>query len=118
MASEPLPQSSDGLKIEGGLSMVNVGRMEKKMETTIMGYTGILFGLYWGYIGIMENKMETTVVYICRLYLDNGKENGNCYSPQYSLGFRPQFSKGVLEPYERVNPKHRAVMENCQNIGR
>ena len=31
------------------------------METTIMGYIGIIFGLYWGYTGIMENKMETTI---------------------------------------------------------
>ena len=41
-----------------------IGIMEKKMETTIMGYIGILgyrLGLYW----------------------DNGKENGNYY-----LGFR------------------------------
>ena len=32
--------------------MVNIGRMEKKIETTIRGYTGILLrliilGLYW-----------------------------------------------------------------------
>ena len=31
-----------------------VGRMESKIETTIV---------YWGNIGIMENKMETTIVY-------------------------------------------------------
>ena len=29
------------------------------METTIMGY---ILGLYWGYIGIMEKKMETTIL--------------------------------------------------------
>ena len=33
---------------------LNIGIMEKKMETTIV---------YWGYIGIMEKKMETTIVY-------------------------------------------------------
>ena len=33
------------------------------METTIMGYIGIILGLYWGYIGIMEKRMETTIVY-------------------------------------------------------
>ena len=38
--------------------------MEKKMETTIMGYIGVLG-------------------YILGLYWDNGKENGNYY-----LGFR------------------------------
>ena len=37
--------------------------MEKKMETTIMGYIGIILGLYWGNIGIMEKKMEATIVY-------------------------------------------------------
>ena len=80
--------------------MVNVGRMEKKMETTIMGYTGILFGLYWGYIGIMENKMETTVVYISG-YIWIMEKKMETAIVKYSLGFRPQFSKGVLEPYER-----------------
>ena len=33
--------------------------MEKKMETTIVGYIGVIIGLYWVYIRI------------------NGKENGN-----------------------------------------
>ena len=41
-----------------------------------------------GYIGIMEKKMETTRIgfigYIMGLYWDNGKENGNYYS---ILGF-------------------------------
>ena len=32
--------------------------MEKKMETTIMGYIGVI----WGYIGIMEKRMETTIM--------------------------------------------------------
>ena len=37
--------------------------MEQKMETTIMGYTGIT-GVYTGYIliGMMEKKMETTTI--------------------------------------------------------
>ena len=40
--------------------------MEKKMETTIVGY---IMGLYRGYIGIMEKKMETTIIrYIMGLY--------------------------------------------------
>ena len=34
------------------LKMINMGIMEKKMETTIV---------YWGYIGITEKKMETTI---------------------------------------------------------
>ena len=58
-----------------------IGIMEKKMETTIMGYIGVLnkgqgklaesvaalapapsaLLLCWGYIGIMEKKMETTI---------------------------------------------------------
>ena len=37
------------------------------METTIV---------YWGYMGRMENKMETTIV---GLYGDIGEENGNYY---------------------------------------
>ena len=41
--------------------------MEKKMETTIMGYIGIIVG----YIGIIEC--------ILGLYWDNGKENGNYF---------------------------------------
>ena len=39
--------------------------MEKMMET-IMGlyrdYIGYILGLYRGYIGIMEKKMETSIV--------------------------------------------------------
>ena len=34
--------------------------MENQMETTIMGYIGIILGFYRGYIRIMEKKMETT----------------------------------------------------------
>ena len=48
---------------------VYIGIMEKKMETTTMGYIGsigYILGLYRG-----------------GLYKDNGKENGNYY-----LGFR------------------------------
>ena len=30
------------------------------METTMIGCIG--FRVYWGHIGIMENKMETTIV--------------------------------------------------------
>ena len=37
-----------------------IGIMENKMETTVMGYIGVILWLYRGYIGIMENKMETT----------------------------------------------------------
>ena len=36
-------------------------QMEKKMENEME--TGIILGLYSGYMGIMENKMETTIVY-------------------------------------------------------
>ena len=35
--------------------------MENEVETTIMGYIGII-GLYWGYIGIMESKRKTTIM--------------------------------------------------------
>ena len=44
-----------------GLYWDYIGIMEKKMETTIMGYIGVILGLYWVYIGIMEKTMETTV---------------------------------------------------------
>ena len=37
------------------------GIMEKKMETTIMGYIGYNIGVY---IGIMEKNMETIMLYI------------------------------------------------------
>ena len=41
------------------------GMMKKKMETS-KGCIGIILGLYRAYIGIMERKMETTIIgYIC-----------------------------------------------------
>ena len=54
-------------------------------------YIGVMLGLYWGYIGRMEKKMETTIMgYILRLYRvilglywENGKENGNYYNGLY-----------------------------------
>ena len=49
---------------------------------------------YFGYIGIMEKKMETTITdyigiiwIIWGLYRDNGKENGSCYNGLY-IAFR------------------------------
>ena len=42
---------------------VYIGIMEKKMETTIMGYIGYILGLLWGLIGVLEKKMKTTIVY-------------------------------------------------------
>ena len=39
------------------------------METTTMGYIGVILGLYWGYIGIMEKKMETTTMGYIRGYI-------------------------------------------------
>ena len=71
------------------------------METTIMGYTGIIgymlglyrdngkengnyYRVYMGYTERMEKKMKTTILgyagingYILWLYRDNGKVNGN-----------------------------------------
>ena len=35
-------------------SILDIGILEKKMETTTV---------HWGNIGIMEKKMETTIVY-------------------------------------------------------
>ena len=53
-------------KFGAGPSKKDIGIMENKMETTIIGY---ILGLYWGYIGIMEKKMETTIIgYILGLY--------------------------------------------------
>ena len=50
-----------------------MGIMEKKVETTIMVFSGAMWVGSWryiyiyiyigGYIGIMEKKMETTIVY-------------------------------------------------------
>ena len=31
------------------------------METTMMGYIGIIIGLYRDHLGIMEEEMETTI---------------------------------------------------------
>ena len=44
-----------------GISLGVSGIMEKKMETTMMGYIsiGVILGLYGDYSGIMEKKMET-----------------------------------------------------------
>ena len=42
--------------------------MEKKMETTVMGFKG--------YIGIMEKKMETTVVYYGYIGFPDGRSLG------------------------------------------
>ena len=59
-----------------------IGMMEKKMETTMMGYIyiGIILGFYWGYIGIMEERMETTQrgykVYIGIFSPYTGESNG------------------------------------------
>ena len=33
--------------------------MEKKVENEME--TGIIYGVYWGYIGVMEKKVETTI---------------------------------------------------------
>ena len=43
-------------------------QMEKKMENEME--TGIILGLYWGYVGIMEKKMETTIMGYIGLYRD------------------------------------------------
>ena len=56
--------------------------MEKKMETTIMGYIGIIglvssLGLYRDYIGIMEKKMETISGY---QGTSKGRHGGHSYS--------------------------------------
>ena len=49
------------------------GMMEHKMETTIMGYKGIMihgnyYNLIMGYLGITEKKMETTMMSYVGLY--------------------------------------------------
>ena len=38
------------------------GIMEKKTESTTMGYIGIIRYIYRGSIGMMEKKMEITVL--------------------------------------------------------
>ena len=42
-----------------GLCRGYIGKMEKKMETTIMGSYRVSA---WGYIGITEKQMETTIM--------------------------------------------------------
>ena len=67
-----------------------MGITGKKMETTIMGYMGIIGYIVWLYMGIMEKTMETTGVNM-GLYWGNGKENGNYYIGYWGiLGFRVQ----------------------------
>ena len=43
-----------------------MGIMEKKMETTITGYIGIIryiyIYIYWGYIGVMKKNMGTSIM--------------------------------------------------------
>ena len=46
----------------GNIGEKNKRIMEKKMETTIIGYIGIVGYILLG-LGIMEKKMETTIVY-------------------------------------------------------
>ena len=49
--------------IIGVIFGVYVGRMEKKVETTIYipsFLSNLILGIYSGCIGMMENKMETT----------------------------------------------------------
>ena len=56
------------------------------METTTMGFTGYILGLYWDngkengnyYNGLYR-------IYILGLYWDNGKENGNYYNGLYRI---------------------------------
>ena len=38
-----------------------MGIPEKKMETSIIGYVGVIFGSHRGYTGIMEKNLETTL---------------------------------------------------------
>ena len=63
--------------------------MEKKMETTIIGYIRVILGLYWdngkengNYYSIYWDNGKENGNYnsILGLYWDNGKENGNYYS--------------------------------------
>ena len=53
--------------------------MEKRMETTIMGCTGIMGGLYWGYILYGDDCKEATRVLLkdCRRPI---------LEPRYDLG--------------------------------
>ena len=58
MASKPSGGSSLGIRcfLPIGLG-VTLGLMEKKMETTIMGYIGII----WVYIGVLPHPVIVTV---------------------------------------------------------
>ena len=66
------------------LKVVSCASMpDRPAEGLLWGSIGILWGFLGGYIGTMEKKMETTVVYwsdiIFGLYRENGKDNGNDY---------------------------------------
>ena len=55
-------------RIRQGLRVLVTVLWEKKMETTILGY-----------IGLMEKKMEATILGYIGFYRVNGKETGNYY---------------------------------------
>ena len=78
--------------------------MEKKMETTTMGY---ILGVYWGTYIPIEKKMGNTIVY-WGTYMDNGKENGNYYS---ILGSYMDNGKENGNYYNRVYWGHIWIME-------
>ena len=61
------------LGLLAGLWLAANEGMEKKMETTILGYIG------------------TIIVYVLGLYWDNGKENGNYYNGLYMDYYRDPF---------------------------
>ena len=39
-------------------------------------YIGVILGIYWGNIGRMENKMETTIMGYIRVILGLYRDNG------------------------------------------
>ena len=58
--------------------------MEKKIETTIMGYMGYMLGLYRDN-GKENGNYYIIIEYTLGLYWENGKENGNYYNGLYRV---------------------------------
>ena len=68
-------------------NQANIGIMENKMETTIMGYIGVILG----YIGIMENKIETTILYTTQKSSTPGLTHREPFKPRNFQSRNPHF---------------------------
>ena len=61
------------------LTTTHMGKMEKKMETTIMDVSRVSGSGLYGDNGKENRNCYIIIGYMLRLYRDNGKANGNYY---------------------------------------